>query len=115
MFTMWLSSGSSASFPKPWETRPSGGSLCLVFCREAGFRPELPWTCCDYADMLLERNNEGDRAKPISLLYDSLSISIELGMRSVNRAPVGCPPCRAASLIWEISVILNWPTTGITS
>ena len=30
----------------------------LAFCRKAGFRPELAWTCCDYADALLERNGE---------------------------------------------------------
>ena len=40
----------------------------LVFCRKGGYRPELAWTCCDYADMLRERDSEGDRAKAISLL-----------------------------------------------
>jgi len=53
----------------------------LAFCRNAGYRPELAWTCCDYADMLLERNVEGDRAMAISLLDESLAISSELGMR----------------------------------
>ncbi len=53
----------------------------LAFCRKAGYRPELAWTCCDYADMLLQRNGEGDRAKAMSLLDDSLAISSELGMR----------------------------------
>ena len=53
----------------------------LAYCRKAGFRPELAWTCCDYADMLLDRNNEGDRAKAITLLDESLAISSELGMR----------------------------------
>jgi tetratricopeptide (TPR) repeat protein len=53
----------------------------LVFCRKAGYRPELAWTCCDYADMLRERDAEGDRAKTISLLDESLAISSELGMR----------------------------------
>jgi len=27
----------------------------LAFCRK-GFRPELAWTCCDYADTLLQRH-----------------------------------------------------------
>jgi tetratricopeptide (TPR) repeat protein len=27
----------------------------LAFCRKAGYRPELAWTCCDYADCLLAR------------------------------------------------------------
>ncbi len=35
----------------------------------------------DYADMLLERNGEGDRATSMSLLDESLAISSELGMR----------------------------------
>ena len=53
----------------------------LAFCRKAGHRPELAWTCCDYADMLRERDGEGDRAKAITLLDESLAISSELGMR----------------------------------
>ena len=53
----------------------------LAFCRKAGYRPELAWTCCDYADMLLERDNEGDRAKAMTLLDESLAISSERGMR----------------------------------
>ena len=53
----------------------------LVFCRKAGYRPELAWSCCDYADMLRERDGAGDRAKAIALLDESLAISSELGMR----------------------------------
>ena len=53
----------------------------LAFCRKAGYRPELAWTCCDYADALRERDAEGDRTKAISLLDESLAISSELGMR----------------------------------
>ncbi|MCI0799867.1 MAG: hypothetical protein J4N89_09730, partial [Chloroflexi bacterium] len=53
----------------------------LAFCRKAGYRPELAWTCCDYADMLREQSGEGDRGKAISLLDESLAISSELGMR----------------------------------
>jgi hypothetical protein len=53
----------------------------LAFCRKAGFGPELAWTCCDYADMLRERDGEGDRTKAMSLLDESLAISNELGMR----------------------------------
>ncbi len=55
----------------------------FAFCRKGGFRPELAWTCCDYADMLRERDAEGDRAKAISLLDESLAISSELGMRAL--------------------------------
>ncbi len=53
----------------------------LAFCRKAGYRPELAWSCCDYADTLRERDAEGDRAKAMSLLDESLAISSELGMR----------------------------------
>ncbi len=52
----------------------------LAFCRR-GYRPELAWTCCDYADTLLQRNEPGDREKAMSLLDESLAISSELGMR----------------------------------
>ncbi len=53
----------------------------LAFCRKAGYRPELAWTCCDYADALRERDSDGDRAKAMVLLDESLAISNELGMR----------------------------------
>ena len=53
----------------------------LAFCRKAGYRPELAWTCCDYADALRERDGDGDSAKAMTLLDESLSISNELGMR----------------------------------
>ncbi len=54
---------------------------CLSFSRRAGYRPELAWTCCDYADTLLRRNEHGDREKAMSSLDESLAISSELGMR----------------------------------
>jgi len=53
----------------------------LAFCRKAGYRPELAWTCCDYADTLLQRKESGDRTKAMFLLDESLAISSELGMR----------------------------------
>ena len=53
----------------------------LAFCRKAGYRPELAWSLCDYADMLRERNDGGDRQKAATLLDESLAISGELGMR----------------------------------
>ena len=39
----------------------------LAFCGKAGYRRELAWTFCDYADTLLQRNNPGDRQKAMSL------------------------------------------------
>ncbi len=56
----------------------------LVFCRKAGYQPELAWTCHDYADTLLQRNEPGDREKAMSLLDESLAISSELGMRPLR-------------------------------
>ena len=44
-------------------------------------RPELAWSCCDYANALLQRNKAVDREKAISLLGESLSVSSQLGMR----------------------------------
>jgi hypothetical protein len=60
----------------------------LAFCRKGGYRPELAWSLCDYADVLRERASTssaqaspGDRQKAMSLLDESLRISRELGMR----------------------------------
>ena len=53
----------------------------LAFCRKAGARPELAWTCHDYADVLLQRDNPGDHTRATSLLGESFAISSELGMR----------------------------------
>jgi DNA-binding CsgD family transcriptional regulator len=52
----------------------------LAFCRKSGCRPGLAETCCDYADLLRDRDTTGDRAKSITLLDESLAISSELGM-----------------------------------
>lgn len=53
----------------------------LTFCRKAGYRPELAWTCCDYADTLFVRDSAGDETKAASLLGESLGIATEFGMR----------------------------------
>ena len=53
----------------------------LALCRPAGFQSESAWTCSDYAETLSKRDDEGDRAKAMSLLDESLTISTELGMR----------------------------------
>ncbi len=55
-------------------------------------RPEFARTCCDYSGMLIERNDEDDRAKAIAMLDESLAISSEMGMRAADGAgtvPVG--------------------------
>ena len=53
----------------------------LAFCRKAGYRPELAWSLCDYADMLTERDGPGDQERATVLLDEALDISTELGMR----------------------------------
>ena len=53
----------------------------VAFCHKSGNRPELAWSLCDYADMLLERGGNGDQDKATEMLDQSLSISTELGMR----------------------------------
>ena len=53
----------------------------LEFCHNAGYRPNLAWTCYDYADTLLQRGEPGDLEKAVSLLVESLAITTELGMR----------------------------------
>lgn len=56
----------------------------MTFCSNAGYRPELAWICCDYADALIELDGKGDRAKAVALLEESLAISTELGMRPLT-------------------------------
>jgi eukaryotic-like serine/threonine-protein kinase len=53
----------------------------LAFARKGGYRPELAWTCCDYADLLLKRNALGDAERMAVLLDEALAIAQELGMR----------------------------------
>ena len=56
----------------------------LVFCHNAGYLPELAWTCHDYADVLLQRNGPGDHARVLSLLDEAIGITNELGMRPLT-------------------------------
>ena len=50
----------------------------LDFSRKAGYRPELAWTCCDYADTLLQRNQSRN------LMWESLSQVISQFLRVVE-------------------------------
>ncbi|MCH8817915.1 MAG: hypothetical protein IIC92_09350 [Chloroflexi bacterium] len=56
----------------------------LVFCRNAGYRPELAWTGSDYAEMLLDHDEPGDHEKAIELQDEALAITQELGMRPLT-------------------------------
>ena len=53
----------------------------LEFCRAADCRPEVAVSCFDYAETLLDRNGQRDRAKAVELLDESLGIATELGKR----------------------------------
>jgi DNA-binding CsgD family transcriptional regulator len=52
----------------------------LTFCRESGFRPELAWSCHDYALALLETGTRRDRMKAATLLDESRQIALSLGL-----------------------------------
>ena len=60
-----------------------------AFCRKAGYRPELAWTCSDHAEALLRRNDTGDRAKAISLLDEALSLTEALRMEPLTERVIG--------------------------
>ena len=88
----------------------------LSFCGDAGYRPDLAWTCHDYAECLLERDGQGDHAKAIILLDESLAISSDLGMRPLTErvaalqiraeaGPVRAPAYPAGLTRREIEVI----------
>jgi hypothetical protein len=53
----------------------------VTFCRKGGYLPQLAWTCCDYADVLLERDSVADRGKVLVLVEEGLAIARDLGMR----------------------------------
>ncbi|MCH8816638.1 MAG: protein kinase [Chloroflexi bacterium] len=56
----------------------------LELCRQAEFRPQHAWTCSDYAEMLLDRDEHGDHEKAIELQDEALAITQELGMRPLT-------------------------------
>jgi DNA-binding CsgD family transcriptional regulator len=64
----------------------------LVFCRQAGYWPELAWTCYDYAVMLTEPTSSGaigatktaDREQATALLDEALTIACEFTMRPLH-------------------------------
>ena len=52
----------------------------LAFCRSSGYRPELAWSCHDYAEALLIRNGSSAPERALDLLQEALIITRELGM-----------------------------------
>ena len=55
--------------------------MSVEFCRERHLRPELAWTSSDYAEMLLDRSDPGDREKATELQDEAIAIATELGMK----------------------------------
>ncbi|MCH8223014.1 MAG: protein kinase [Chloroflexi bacterium] len=53
----------------------------IVEDRALGALPELGWECLEYATMLLERGNSGDRDKASELQDEAIAIAQELGMK----------------------------------
>jgi DNA-binding CsgD family transcriptional regulator len=56
----------------------------LHFCRKAGFKPELAWTCHDYAGMLLSKGGPLDApeaAKVKVLLDEGEPLAMQFGMK----------------------------------
>ena len=61
----------------------------LGLCKQAGYRPELAWTCHDCVDTLLERNGPGDPEWATSLMEEGLGITHELGMGHLTQRLMG--------------------------
>ena len=53
----------------------------LKFTRDNGLRPEFAWTCSDYAELLIERDADGDAARVTDLQDEAIAIAQELGMK----------------------------------
>jgi ATP/maltotriose-dependent transcriptional regulator MalT len=53
----------------------------ISFCENAGYRPELAWSCCDCAEALIQRNASGDRQRADTLLDKATDVARELGMK----------------------------------
>jgi DNA-binding CsgD family transcriptional regulator len=52
----------------------------LAFCRRSGYRPELAWTCYEYAGVLLDSGTRADRLKAAALVAEAEQIAGALGM-----------------------------------
>ena len=69
--------GRRSARTRPWRT---SRRRWLSTARRATV-PELAWTCCDYADLLRQRNGPGDGERAAALLEEGLVIARDLGMR----------------------------------
>jgi hypothetical protein len=76
----------------------------VAFCHKVGAMPELAWSCCDYADLLLQNSSSEDRTKAMSLVDKALAISRELAMRPLmERVLSRREALKAPSALWESS------------
>jgi len=61
----------------------------LVFCQKAEYPTELAWTCCEYAEALIERDAGKDMENARALLAEGQEIAERLGMvplgKRINR------------------------------
>jgi diguanylate cyclase (GGDEF)-like protein len=51
--------------------------------RKGKYKPELAWSCHDYAQVLLERDDTGDRERAVALRDEGIGIAVELDMKSL--------------------------------
>ena len=58
--------------------------IVIEFARESGYRPVLAWACEGKAEVLLNRDEPGDREKANALQDEALSITREMGMRPLT-------------------------------
>ncbi len=56
----------------------------IAFCTRAGYRPELAWTACDYADALDSSGTTDARVKASELRETSLALAADLSMRPLQ-------------------------------
>jgi DNA-binding CsgD family transcriptional regulator/tetratricopeptide (TPR) repeat protein len=57
----------------------------LAFCRTSGFKPELAWTCHDYAAALLDLGAGDDRVKAAALLDEGEQIAAAIGLGPLRK------------------------------
>ena len=55
----------------------------LTFCRQAGYRPELAWTCHDYAEALLDTSGPANHERVRLLIAEGVALARELSMAPV--------------------------------
>ena len=55
----------------------------IVFCRNAGYSPELAWTCHDYAELLISESAMFDKVKIFELLEEGVAAAEKVGMIAV--------------------------------